>query len=148
MVRVIANASHMSADSIISLLLSVPIGIISGFYSGLIVTRYARFAELRNETLRIIRGIDFVDEGRQIQISNDGDVSKLVLVASDLFFLNHMKAGEKVGELSKAISNTNYDARAGRVGIEEYSDRYGQWQAAARSLPANKTVVWSFWAKL
>ena len=93
----------MSADSILSLLLGIPIGIISGLYTGIIVTRYARFAELRNETLRIIRSIDFVHEAPNILVSNDQDVSKLALIASDLFFLSHRTAGEKVNELRRVL---------------------------------------------
>ena len=138
----------MSADSILSLLLGIPIGIISGLYTGIIVTRYARFAELRNETLRIIRSIDFVHEAPKILVSNDQDVSKLALIASDLFFLSHRTAGEKVNELSKNIPATNYEARSGRISIGEYGDRYSRWQTIARELPPSKRVIWSLWGKL
>jgi hypothetical protein len=72
----------MSLDSILSLLLGIPIGLVSGLYTGLIVTRYARFAELRNEVLRIIRSIDFMREESRINITNDQDVPKFVLIAS------------------------------------------------------------------
>jgi len=138
----------MSNDSIISLFLGIPIGIISGLYTGIIVTRYARFAELRNETLRIIRSIDFMQESSSIQISNDHDVSKLILISSDMFFLRHSKAGELVSQLSQQIQSTNIEARSGRINISEYSNRYGSWQASTRNLPPNKFVICSFWGRL
>lgn len=84
----------MSPETVISLLLGIPIGLVSGLYTGLIVTRYARFAELRNETLRIIRTIDFMQDGSKVDVSNDQGVPKLVLISSDLIFLGHRMAGE------------------------------------------------------
>jgi hypothetical protein len=107
----------MSNDSIISLFLGIPIGIISGLYTGIIVTRYARFAELRNEALRIIRSIDFMQESSFIQINNDHDVSRLILISSDMVFLRHSKAGELVNQLSKEIQSTNIAARSGQINI-------------------------------
>lgn len=138
----------MSNDSIISLFLGIPIGIISGLYTGIIVTRYARFAELRNEALRIIRSIDFMQESSSIQISNDHDVSKLILISSDMFFLRHIKAGELVSQLSQQIQSTNNEARYGRINISDYSNRYASWQTSARNLPPNKFVICSFWGRL
>jgi len=115
----------MSNDSIISLFLGIPIGIISGLYTGIIVTRYARFAELRNEALRIIRSIDFMQESSFIQINNDHDVSRLILISSDMVFLRHSKAGELVNQLSKEIQSTNIAARSGQINIIDYSNYYG-----------------------
>ncbi len=138
----------MSNDSILSLLLSIPIGIVSGLYTGIIVTRYARFAELRNEALRIIRNIDFNTEALNIRITNDHDVSKFVLISSDLFFLRHCKAGEKINELLREIQSTNIEAKSGKIDINEYSIRYSRWQVIARNLPPNKFVICSLWGKL
>lgn len=138
----------MSNDSIISLFLGIPIGIISGLYTGIIVTRYARFAELRNEALRIIRSIDFMQESSFIQINNDHDVSRLILISSDMVFLRHSKAGELVNQLSKEIQSTNIAARSGQINIIDYSNYYGDWQTRARNLPPNKFVIFSFRGRL
>lgn len=81
----------MSSDSVISLLLGIPLSIITGLYSGVILSRYVRFAELRNEVLRIVRAIDFIQEPGRVLISNDQDVAKLVLIAGDLYFLKHRR---------------------------------------------------------
>lgn len=138
----------MSLETIISLLLGIPIGLVSGLYTGLIVTRYARFAELRNETLRIIRTIDFMQDGSKVDVSNDHDVPKLVLISSDLLFLGHRTAGEQTMKLFTEMSNTNYSARAGKIGVEEYAEHCACWQKIARELPGSKLVLWSVWGRL
>lgn len=138
----------MSNDSILSLLLGIPIGLVSGLYTGLIVTRYARFAELRNEALRIIRSIDFMREESRINVTNDNDVPKLLLISSDMLFLGHRRAGEQVMAISAEIANTNHSARAGAINIEKYSELYARWQTVARALPGSKRVLWSVWGRL
>ena len=138
----------MSLDSILSLVLGIPIGLVSGLYTGLIVTRYARFAELRNETLRIIRAINFMQGESSLSITSDEDVPKLVLIASDLLFLNHQEAAKQVNEIFQEIASMTYDGRSSRVNSEEYGNRFKAWQQTARELPPNKMVLWALWGKL
>lgn len=138
----------MSYETIISFFLGIPIGLVSGLYTGLIVTRYARFAELRNETLRIIRSIDYMETETSVIVSNDENVSNLLNVASDLLFLRHQKAGEQVSQLLKDISSTTRDAQVGRVNVVEYGCQHSIWQKVARELPPNKFVLWALWGNL
>lgn len=138
----------MSIDSFVSLLLGIPIGLVSGLYTGLIVTRYARFAELRNEVLRVIRIIDFMENNGSVDIRHDQDVPKLHLIASDLLFLGHHAAGEQTLKLVQDMSNTNYSASRGKVSIQEYGKKYSEWQATARQLPGSKLVLWSLWGRI
>ena len=138
----------MSSDSIISLLLGIPIGILAGLYSGVILSRYTRFVDLRNEALRIIRTIDYMQESDKVKITNDQDVSKLTLIASDLLFLKHRKAGEIVSALRSDIDEMTMHAKVGRLDATAFSQNYVIWQLTANTLPANKLVLWSLWAKL
>ncbi len=138
----------MQSDTIISLILALPIGVITGLYSGLIVSRYIRFSDLRNELLRIIRSIDFVQEEKHIYIFNDQDIVKIPLIASDLFFLQHKKAGEIVCDLRKAIDQTKILAIAGEMDISMYEEAYSQWQKMANKLPPNRLVLFSLWSNL
>ena len=138
----------MSIDSVVSLLLGIPIGLVSGLYTGLIVTRYARFAELRNEILRVIRVIDFMEDNGSIDIRHDQDVPKLHLIASDLLFLGHHAAGEQTLKLVQDMSHTNYSAKHGKMSIHEYGEKYSEWQTTARRLPGNKLVLWSLWGRI
>ena len=121
-------------ETVINLLLGIPIGLVSGLYTGLIITRYTRFAELRNEAMRIIRAIDFVQNDSRINLSNDHDVSKLVLIGSDLLFLGHRKAGEATMKLSTEILNINYAARHEKIDVDEYSKHFSRWQDLGREL--------------
>ena len=138
----------MSLDSIITLLLGIPIGLVSGLYTGLIVTRYSRFAELRNEVLRIIRLIDFMESGAVVKVSNNKDVSSLVNIASDLLFLKHKKAGEEVLQLLRNISEKTKDAEQGKISVVEFDEQHAKWQKTARELPGNKVVLWALWGNI
>ena len=138
----------MSEDSTISLILGIPIGLISGIYTGIIVSRLVRFAELRNETLRIIRGINFIERPPVIEVSNENETSKLILISGDMYFLKHSKAGDILHSLSIEISRTNYEAKAGKTTLTEYSKHYEEWQIKARNLSPNKWVIFRLWGSI
>lgn len=130
------------------LLLGIPLSIITGLYSGAILSRYVRFAELRNETLRVIRRIEFIQEANRVFISNSDDIAKLSLIPSDLYFLNHRKAAETVSAIRSDIDEISMHASIGRLKTDAFEQNYSNWQNMARTLPPNKLVLWSLWAKL
>jgi hypothetical protein len=139
----------MSPETIISILLSVPIGVIGGLYSGLIVTKYARFSDLRNQLLRIIRKIQFIaTTGNSMKIWNDEDVPNIILVQSDLYFLQHREAGHSVGRLCSEIMEANRLARSGRINIDDYSERHRRWQHEGRKLKPRMQTIFSLWPNL
>lgn len=138
----------MSCDTIISLLLGIPLSIITGLYSGAILSRYVRFAELRNEALRVIRTIDFMQEADGVSILKTDDVAKLILISSDLYFLKHRKAAETVNAIRSDIDEIVMHARIGRLKAGAFEQNYSNWQSRARTLPPNKLVLWSLWATL
>lgn len=138
----------MTSDTIISLFLGIPLSIITGLYSGAILSRYVRFADLRNEALRIIRAIDFIQETGCLTVSKNEDVAKLTLISSDLYFLKHRKAAEIVNTIRSDINEMSIHAKAGRIGSESFEQSYINWQNMARTLPPNKLALWSFWAAL
>lgn len=138
----------MSSDTFISLLLGMPLSIITGLYSGVILSRYVRFAGLRNEVLRIIRTIDFMQELGGVSISNTDDVAKLALISSDLYFLEHREAAEIVNAIRSDISEISMHAGVGRLKVAAFGQSHSNWQTMARTLPPNKLVLWSLWARL
>lgn len=138
----------MSYDIIISLLLGIPLSIITGLYSGAILSRYVRFADLRNETLRIIRTMDFMQKSEGVFISKTDDVAKLILISSDLYFLKHQTAAAIVNTIRADIDEISMHARVGRLKVEAFEQNYSNWQNMARTLPPNKLVLWSLWEKL
>lgn len=131
----------------IGLILSLPIGVIAGLYSGLIVTRYSRFSDFRNEALRIIRAIDYTQEEKRIIVSKKNDLPKLILISSDLFFLQHRRAADNIVTLSAEISETNQEAEYGKISIDIYEQRYLHWQNMVRNMQPSKrnifAVTWS-----
>lgn len=135
-------------ESVLTLIYGALIGILSGIYSGVIVSRYTRFAELRNEVLRIIRSIRYISEESKITITNDDNVSMLVLISSDLFFLKHKKSAERVNLISSQIIEASYKASYGKLNYDEYDKLILDCQFLARNLPATKAVLWSLWGKL
>lgn len=138
----------MSSESLIALLLGVPVGIISGLYSGLIVARYQRFSDLRSQVLRIIREIDFIKENSRIDFPKRKDVPELTLIASDFFFLRHVRAGESTLRLQKEISEALYLASRGKISYETFESQYASWQDSGRRLRPNPIWLLRFWAGL
>ena len=133
----------MSKETILSLILSLPLGVIGGLYSGLIVARYSRFSELRNEALRIIRTINYMQEEQKIIVSEKNDLPRLTLISSDLLFLQHRRAGNSIVTLSTAVLETNHEAEQGRVSIDDYEQRYLHWQSMVRNLQPSKRKIFA-----
>ncbi|ATA22841.1 hypothetical protein BIY26_23055 [Brenneria goodwinii] len=91
-------------------------GIISGAYTGLILSKYVLFTSLRREALRIVRRIDYIDgEG----YSNYESLSELILISSDFLASKHKRAGEEVmvifKELNSEISNSNKKTKGEKI---------------------------------
>ena len=127
----------MSQESWIALLISVPVGIVSGLYSGLIVARYQRFSELRARLLRIVREIDFMGDQQRIIFPARKDVPELTLIASDFFFLKHAGAGDETLRLEAEIKNAIYLGSHGKIDSETFSEKFSAWQSAGRRLKPN-----------
>jgi len=138
----------MLSDTVISLLASIPIGIATGGYSSLIVAKYSRFANLKNEALRIIRGIEFIGNEEKLELSYAPKRENLSLIASELFFLGHREAGEKISEIDNDLSNKIYLAENGKIGIKEFESSYNSWQKSARTIFARKWPLLSLLGKL
>ncbi|WP_236306486.1 hypothetical protein [Dickeya zeae] len=76
-----------------SIFIGILTGIISGAYTGLILSKYVLFTSLRREVIRIVRRIDYVDGERY---SNYESLSELILISSDFLASKHKRSGEDV----------------------------------------------------
>jgi len=123
-------------------------GLITGVYTGLIVSRIARFAELRAESLRIIRSINYIQEPIGLAIWNDSDVSRLGLIASELLFLKHNKAAKLMLTVEGSIINEKLNAGSGQIGFTEYNQSMKDWQSTLRNLPMNLLVLFAPWGHI
>ncbi|MBD9437962.1 hypothetical protein IB223_17825 [Pseudoxanthomonas sp. PXM03] len=130
----------MTNDSLFALILSLPIGIVSGLYSSLIVTKYARFSELRREALRIIRSINYIGDGAQMTVQEPANLSYLALIASDLYGLGHRSAGDTINSLYDTILGANRSVMSGAMDPLTYISQHGDWQRQAREIDPNKRI--------
>lgn len=78
----------------------------------------------------------------------DQDVAKLTLIVSDLLFLKHTKAAEIVSSIRSDIDEISMHAKFGRLDVHAFGQNFATWQTMANTLPPNKLVLWSPWAKL
>ena len=141
-------AQSGSTDKLYELIVNVLSGLLGGLYTGLVVTRYVRISELRNEAIRIVQQIEYMDEpGRGFQV-NDPSSNSLIYISSDLYRLGHQAGGDSIGKVMKEISEYNYGAKAGRVSCHQYDNQMKKWQAIIRTLPAARRVLWRPWGKI
>lgn len=138
----------MSQETILSLLLSIPIGIIGGLYAGIIVARYQRFADLRLQAKKIVLEIDFIWEETKTVFPRRKETPELQAIATDLFFLQHKSAGNSVLELSQSIHTSITDVELGRMNSKTFADRYQSWQHQMRSLAPSTWQILRIWGGL
>jgi hypothetical protein len=138
----------MSKETIISLVLSIPLGIISGLYAGVVVARYQRFADLRLQAKKIILEIDWIWEEDKMVFPHRTNVREFSTIASDLLFLGNKTAGTNVLEIQDSVTRTISEARVGSISFEEFSDSYGSWQYRIRMLAPQMFPILKIWGGL
>lgn len=138
----------MSKETIISLVLSIPLGIISGLYAGVVVARYQRFADLRLQAKKVLLEIEWFWEEDKIAFPHRNNVPEFSMIASDLLFLGHKTAGTNVLQIQYAVTRTISEARVGRVSPEEFNEKYRNWQYKIRNLSPQMSTILKIWGGL
>lgn len=138
----------MSQETILGLLLSIPIGIVSGLYAGIIVARYQRFSDLRLQAKQLILEIDFVWENKKMIFPRRNETSGFSTISSDLFFLSHKSAGSKILEIRQDIERNIAEASAGQISYELFHENYVGWQHEIRSLSPEMLPILRIWGGL
>ena len=121
-------------------LLGLGAGVISGIYSGLVVTRMARFDSLKNELRRLILAIDFIGNESEVRLSVRKDVADLSAIASDFGQLGHREAADETLKLSSEIFST---VAARQEPADTIEQQYSNWQKCCRRLRPNLRVIYS-----
>lgn len=134
----------MSADTIIGLLLGIPIA----FYCSAVYGRISHFSEIKREVLRIVRMVDFMQEKAGVVITKDEEISKLPLIVSELISLKHSKAAEEVSKICSDFHEMSMHARLGRLSASTFGNCYSNWQTTANNLPPNRLAFWAHWPKI
>lgn len=116
-----------------NIVIGITTGIISGAYTGLIISKYILFTSLRREALRIIRRIEYVS-GKGY--SKTESLPEILLISSDLLSLNHKKAG---GITMQVFEEVNKETSSSSANINEHV--LYKSQEVLRHLPANILVL-------
>lgn len=132
----------------IAFILSIPIGIISGLYAGLVVARYQRFADLRLEAKKVILQIDFLWEHDHMEFPKRSETPELSRISSDLAYLGHKSASKAVLGLSQDVGCNVANARFGRLDFEAFNAKYLEWQQSIRELSPRPWSIIKLWGGL
>lgn len=132
----------MTDIDITSILIGIPIALITGAYVNIVNSRYQKFSTLRIKTLNIIRSIDFMQESHGLDIKNDADLRKLTLISSELYSLGHEQAGNTVNEVRQHIEEISMHSKAGRLDAELFYINFATWQNTIRTMLPNKVALY------
>lgn len=128
-------------DSVLEFVINSIVALLTGISTGLVVSRMARFEELRNEARRIVWGIDYIyGEGARPRVTEQRPVGELLYVSSELYALKHASAGGAVSDLLQEITATLYSPPAD---AETMNRRYLDWQRTCRELKPDRRVIFS-----
>lgn len=131
-----------------NLVFSIPPGIVSGLYAGVVVARYQRFADLRLQAKKLILEIEFIKHDNKIIFPKRKDFPEFDIIVSDLLFLRHKKAAETILQLSVDIRSAITRAEAGQIDITSFNNDYLSWQVSIRSISPNPLQVLRVWGGL
>jgi hypothetical protein len=108
-------------------------GIFSGGYTGFVIARYTKFRDLRDEALRIVRGIDYIADSDGVVAKITGyDSRRMSLIISDLLGAKHKGSGDIISGLDKKLGHTVLKAEASGVAIDEVFKADSQAQEEIR----------------
>ncbi|MCX7069355.1 MAG: hypothetical protein NTW85_16935 [Methylococcales bacterium] len=135
-------------EIITNLVFSIPPGIVSGLYAGIVVARYQRFADLRLQAKKLILEIEFINHGNKIIFPKRKGIPEFDIIVSDLLFLRHKKAAETILQLSVDIRSAITRAEAGQIDINSFNNDYLSWQVSIRSISPSPLQVLRLWGGL
>lgn len=132
----------------VTFLLSIPIGIISGLYAGLVVARYQRFADLRLEAKKVILQIDFLWEDDHMVFPGRAEIPEFSRISSDLAYLGHKSAAKVVSEIWQDVGRHITKSQTGRFSYEAFNSKYAEWQRSIRGLSPRPWSIIKLWGGL
>jgi hypothetical protein len=99
---------HVHSETLLgvalSVLITVPVALYLSFYAGIIVTRCARFEDLRYELIRILQCLEWPPDTRRFQLMGGHRGFDITLISSDLIALGHSDAANVVSRIDHDVS--------------------------------------------
>lgn len=114
------------------LLIALVVGLISGAYSGLIVTRLTQFCQIRRGVWDFVNRLDTLGPCTV----SDEKIDDLLYTSSNLLFLGHKNAGFMVTEM-------HLELRKIVEAHESVREDRSRWLNIARHLPCNYRAIFS-----
>src|SRR5438309_11899601 len=117
---------HGHSETLLALLLSIPVGLYLSFYSGLIVARWARFEDLRYELIRLLQSLEWPPGSNIFVLTGNYRAFDIVLISSDLLSLGHADAGNTVMKIANEVAN---ELGRGRdfLTFEQLEEQFSVW---------------------
>lgn len=123
--------------------IEIAIALVTGLYSGAIVARMARFSALKNEALRLARGIDTIPEAPALSQIQQANI-QFALISSDLYYLGHTRAGDVLNKVSHEFGQF--------IGAQQipadFSEYYEKWQVMIRTMPPSRWSIFKPWISI
>lgn len=88
--------------------ISLVFGILTGLYSGAIVSRINRFSSLKSELLSVLNDIEYISGDEREKNLCSKSVKSIRQVGSDFFRFGHLKAGVVAFDVAKEINDKFY----------------------------------------
>ncbi|WP_040576161.1 hypothetical protein [Methylophaga thalassica] len=129
-------------DLVLNIFISIIVGVLAGIHSGIVVSRMAKFEEIRNQVKKIILGIDFIQESHEIKFFIKKDITELSALSSDLYAMKHPKSADSVARLFQEINEYIHNYKSLNA-TETMNQVYTQWQRECRQLRPNYRVIFS-----
>ncbi|WP_155957773.1 hypothetical protein [Fodinicurvata sediminis] len=124
-------------------------GLVSGTYTGLVVARYTRFRDLRDEALRVVRGIEYccVDD-ESVRTISGYNHQRMLDISSDLIAANQKKVSQNFLDLDKELLSTISRAKNNGIAFSEMKDIDKKAQKKVRKATPSRLTLLSPWPEI
>ena len=131
--------SFSSSDVFLSLLLGVISGVISGWMTGVLITRINRFSSIKSEALGHLNSVEY-PENEGAEYADEGTISQIKDLANELYRFGHKSAGNIFNSVHFAIDWEMCLFRSGQSNIENIENTLSQCRRKIRELRPSQRV--------
>lgn len=126
---------------------TIVLGVFSGLYSGLVVSRASRFNTCIREAERPLKGVEGMQEGRLVFISDvKADLTAMTLAADDLAADGHVDACIAVRGAKAKAERAIEDGRQGRSSWEGLEEALTEVRREIRKQRPKRWAIYSPWS--
>lgn len=124
----------------LSVVLTVPVAFYLSFYAGIIVTRCARFENLRYELIRILQCLEWPPARKGFDLKGGHRPFDITLISSDLIALGHSAAAVVVGDIDQEVTR-ELTRQSEFATADEMDKQFTRWMRRARTMTPNRWPI-------